>query len=99
MSKRIFDLRMKDGSRHFFSMPDSFYPWQILRGHLSTIPGASEKNFVSDGVLEFWLDFDFRGYLFSINNAAGDLWFFSEDPDCPEEILSEIADHFEGLPT
>lgn len=27
------------------------------------------------------------GWRFSINNPFGELWVFSDNPDCPEDIL------------
>jgi len=46
---------------------------------------------------ELWMDFSFRGYDFSINTQMGDYWFLAENPDCPEEILLEIAAHCDKL--
>ncbi|MBK7708568.1 MAG: hypothetical protein IPJ30_23110 [Acidobacteria bacterium] len=44
-----------------------------------------------------WLDFDYRGHRFSVNNQFGDYWFFVRDPKCPDEILLEVCAHFRAL--
>lgn len=96
MIKELFDMRMNDGSRHFADMPETVY-FDTVADHAETLAGAEVTNFISDGVVEMWLDFTFRGHKFSINNQFGDYWFFVDDPECPEEILLEVCDHFRKL--
>lgn len=88
---------MKDGSRHFVDLPLEAAFFDDLADHLETLPGAEITEFLTDGVVEMWLDFEYRGYKFSVNNQLADYWFFVEDPECPEGILLEIIDHFRLL--
>jgi hypothetical protein len=83
---------MHDGSRQFASLPEN-RSWWALRDHLTRLPGASVTGFLTDGVTEAWIDFTFRGYSFTINNQLGEYWFFVEEADCPDAVLSEAADH------
>jgi hypothetical protein len=92
---------MADGTRRFGDLPethDAGHPqWHRLRDHVSQLPGAAVTGFVTDDVAEAWIDFIHRGHAFSINNQAGDWWFFVEDPTCPDAILTQVLDHFEVL--
>jgi len=88
----IYDMRMRDGSRHFASLPES-EPWESLHEHVKRLGGVSETGIVTDEVTEAWIDFSFRGHEFSINNQSGDYWFFVEDPACPEEVLEAVLSH------
>ena len=92
----LFDMRMNDGSRHFVDMPEVVF-FDEFADHAELLEGAEITEFITDGVLEMWLDFDFRGHKFSVNNQLGDYWFFVRDPNCPEEILFEVIDHFRRL--
>ncbi|MBS1795365.1 MAG: hypothetical protein JSS81_16025 [Acidobacteria bacterium] len=96
MIKDLFDLRMNDGSRHFADLPEAVF-FDALAEHAEKLDGAEIVEFITDGVVEMWLDFDYRGHRFSVNNQFGDYWFFVADPECPEEILLEVCDHFRRL--
>lgn len=87
---------MRDGARHFVDMPEVIF-FDDLYEHAEKLAGAAINEFETDGVVEMWLAFEFRGHEFFINNQLGDYRFFVKDPDCPEEILLEIADHFRKL--
>lgn len=101
MSARPFDLRMNDGSRHFGDLPETYDPhqpeWERLREAVPRLPGATLTGFVTDQVTEAWLDFDYRGFAFSINNQHGQWWFFVQQPECPDEVLGAVLDHFERV--
>lgn len=88
----IYDMRMRDGSRHFASLPEA-EPWESLHEHVKRLEGVSETGIITDEVTEAWIDFSFRGQEFSINNQSGDYWFFVEDPACPEEVLEAVLSH------
>ena len=90
---RLFDIRMKDDSRHFGGVPEVVF-FDTMREHLAKLEGAAETGFVTDWVTEMWLDFDYRGHSFSINNQMGEYWFFVDEPQCRDEILTEVLDHF-----
>lgn len=94
MAYKLFDSRMHDGSRNFADLPEVVF-FDKLREIAKQLEGATETSFVTDWITEVWLDFDFRGYKFSINNQNGEYWFFVEKPECPDEILLEVLGHFE----
>ena len=96
MIKDLFDMRMNDGSRHFADMPEAVF-FDDLADHTEELEGALITEFITDGVIEMWLEFEYRGQHFSVNNQLGDYWFFVRDPNCPEEILLEVCDHFRHL--
>jgi hypothetical protein len=79
---RLIDMRMHDGSRHFGGLPETYdvaWPqWHRLRGHVTELVGATLRGFVTDDVTEAWIDFEFRGQAFSINNQHG--WFCARAP-------------------
>ena len=94
MSYKLFDFRMNDGSRNFADLPETVF-FDKLREIAEQFEGAKETGFVTDWITEVWLDFEFREQRFSINNQQGDYWFFVENPDCPDEILMEVVEHFQ----
>ena len=96
MIKDLFDMRINDGSRHFVDMPEAVF-FDEFADHVEKLQGAEITEFITDGVLEMWLDFDFRGHKFSVNNQFGDYWFFVEDPNCADDILLEVCEHFRIL--
>ena len=96
MISDLFEMKMNDGSRHFVDMPEIVF-FDELADHAEELDGAEITEFITDGVIEMWLDFDFCGHQFSVTNQFGDYWFFVRDPDCPDEILLEVIDHFRKL--
>ena len=96
MIKDLFDMRMNDGSRHFADMPEAVF-FDELADHAEKLENVEITEFITDGVVEMWLDFEYHWHKFSVNNQLGDYWFFVEDPDCPDEILLEVCDHFRKL--
>jgi hypothetical protein len=82
-----------DGSRMFGSLELPVL-WDTLRTHAEKLPGVRVTGFVGNGV-EVWIEFAYRGYAFTVNNAVeGEYWFFVEDPGCPDEVLVEVLGHF-----
>ncbi|MBK7580741.1 MAG: hypothetical protein IPI67_11095 [Myxococcales bacterium] len=94
MSSRLIDLRMADGSRHFGDLPETS-DWERLPQAVAQLPGARLTRFLTDDVTEAWLDFEYLGASFSINNQHAQWWFFVSDPACPDEALLQVLDHFE----
>ncbi len=90
---KLFDYQMADGSGNFADVPE-LVGFIEMREHLKSLSGACETNYLSDNVTEMWLDFDYAGHRFSINNQMGDYWLFVDDPSAPEPILSAVAQHF-----
>lgn len=91
----LIDQRMHDGSRHFVFFPET-QPCSRLLLHVVGLLGASPTAYVPS-MLESWIDFRYQGHKFSINSQMGDYWFFVRDPNCPEDILLKVANHFEKL--
>jgi len=96
MISDLLENKMTDGSRHFVDMPEVVF-FDELYDQTEELDGAEITEFIVDGVVEMWLDFEFRGHKFSVNNQLGDYWFFVEDADCPDEILLEVIAHFRKL--
>jgi hypothetical protein len=96
MSSKLFDFRMKDGSRHFADLPEVVF-FDEFADHVEKLEDAEITEFITDGVIEMWLDFEYREHHFSVNNQFGDYLFFVQDPDCPDEILLEVCAHFRRL--
>ena|SRR5688572_13166310 len=96
MLRDFVDRKMKDGSRHFVDMPEVVF-FDEFADHVERLEGAEITEFITDGVVEMWLEFEYRSHKFSVNNQFGDYCFFVLDPNCPEKILLEIVDHFREL--
>lgn len=87
---------MNDGSRNFAELPESA-SFDNLHEHTQAFANAQVTGYLTDWVMEVWLDFKYRGHKFSINNQLGEYWFFVDNPDCPDEILIEVLEYFEIL--
>ena len=92
----LLDFRMHNGSRHF-AIWRATCSWRRLRRHLEALPGLTITEFLTDGVMEGWLDFTVDGQRFSVNDPVGQYWFFAEDPAAPVPLLQRIVDHCEPL--
>ena len=88
----IYNIIMHDGSRHFSDLPETV-DWYELRDYIDETPDYVLTHFITDDVTEAWIDFDYKGHHFSINNQMGEYWFFVSDPNCPDEILDEVMWH------
>ena len=93
-SDKLFDIRMNDGSHNFADLPESVF-FDKLCEHAEAFKNAQVTEFITDWVTEVWLDFEYHGHKFSINNQHGEYWFFVDDPNCPDEILMEVIEYFE----
>ena len=87
---------MKDGSRHFATLPQKIL-WDGVKDHVSKLDGARLTAFICDNVTEAWIDFTYQGHEFSINDQYGEYWFFVKDPKCPDATLQKVSRHFESL--
>ena len=90
---RLFESPMNDGSRAFMDLPTDVIGWGALYRYLGKLDGVTKTGFLTDRITEVWMDFTYRGHSFSVNTVMGEYWFFVDDPECPREILKEIADH------
>ena len=84
---------MRDNSLLFFDMLENI-SWNELRSQIKSLHDAQITGWLTDEITEFWLDFTFRGYRFTINNPMGEFWFFAEDAKCPQEVLDVIINQF-----
>ena len=96
MFRDLLELKMNDGSRHFVDLPEVVF-FDDLADHVEEMDGAEITEFLTNGVVEMWLEFEFAGHKFSVTNHFGDYWFFVQDAACPDEILLEVIDHFRKL--
>lgn len=96
MIRDLFDRKMRDGSRHFVDMPEVVF-FDEFADHAEELEDAEITEFITDGTIEMWLEFEYREHNFFVNNQLGDYIFFVEDADCDEEILFEVIDHFRQL--
>ena len=85
----LMNTIMRDGSRHFLTLRETARPADI-RARLESIPGVRVCQLSSIG-FDLWVSFQCMGWRFSINNPFGELWFFANDPTCPEDILRCLA--------
>ncbi len=85
-----------DGARLFAELPQTVL-WYEVRDHVGALSGARLTSFLCDGITVAWIDFRYRAHTFSINDQFGEYWFFVSDPECPDEILLEVIDHFETI--
>ncbi|MGH9906529.1 MAG: hypothetical protein ACRD8U_13220 [Pyrinomonadaceae bacterium] len=92
MSTELLNIIMHDGSRNFGDLPQTA-TWYELRQHIEGLNGASVTGFITDHVTEAWIDFDFRGHHFSVNDQFGTYWFFVKNPDCPDDVLEAVLSH------
>ncbi len=96
MLSDLLEKKMTDGSRHFVDLPEVVF-FDDFYDHVKELDGAEITEFITDGTIGMWLDFEFRGHEFSVTNQFGDYWFFVEDSECPDEILLEVIEHFRLL--
>ncbi len=87
---------LPEAALHFADFPEVIFFDEVL-DHVEKLEGTDIKQFEMDGVVEMWLEFTYRKNNFYINNRFGDFWFFVANPECPEEILLEVANHFRKL--
>jgi hypothetical protein len=96
MISDLLENKIKNGARHFVDMPEVVF-FDDVADHVEDLDDAEITEFETDGVVEMWLEFEYRKHNFFVTNQLGDYQFYVEDADCPEEILLEIATHFRRL--
>lgn len=94
-SPPLIDIRMRDGSRHFVSLPEAVGPRRLLV-HVFGLGFALPLLYLPSGI-ESWLGFWYRGHRFTVNNQFGEYWFFVQNPACPAKVLHRVASHFAAL--
>ncbi len=96
MLSDLLESKLNDGSRHFVDMPEVVF-FDEVADHVEELEDAEITEFLTNGVVEMWLEFEYQENIFTVTNQFGDYWFFVQNPNCPEEILLEIVDHFRKL--
>ena len=85
----LMNIIMRDGSRHFLALRETACA-EHIRAKLETVPGIRVCQ-LSSGGFEWWMYFQCMGWRFAVNNPLGELWFFANDPACPEDILRGLG--------
>jgi hypothetical protein len=93
---KLIDIRTRDGSRLYLHLPQTV-GWHDLRDHATRLPGAEVTRFVAEGVAQRQLEFSYRGYSFFIQEGGKHFSFFVRDPQCPDLIVYQVAQHFQDL--
>ena len=88
-NRPLLNETMSDGSRLFLQLPQTCPPSSLLRQIVRL--GGILTAFVSDEITgETWIDFCYKGWKFSIHNPYGEYCFFTENSECPEDILQSM---------
>lgn len=87
---------MADGSLFFAELSGSI-SWADLGDHLKRIDQLRIMKFVTDGITEAWLDFDYYGQHFTVHCPLDTYFVFAQDFDCPAFMLTELIVHFQKL--
>lgn len=64
--------------------------------NISTSPGVVVTQ-ILDSIPQVIVDFTYRGHAFSLDTQFGEFWLFVADPECPHEVLVEVATVIRGL--
>ena len=64
---------------------------------MAQLDGAQLTNYVTDEICEAWIDFEWRGHAFQLNNQHGEWWLLVADPACPDAVLEDVLAHFEAV--
>ena len=67
MLSDLLETKMSDGSRHFVEMPEVVF-FDEFYDHTEELEGVEITEFITDGVVGMWLDFEYRGHEFSATN-------------------------------
>lgn len=96
MLSDLLEIKMTDGSRHFVDLPEVVF-FDDFYDHTEELDGVEITEFITDGTIGMWLNFEFRAHEFSVTNQFGDYWFFVADAECPDETLLEVIEHYRYL--
>lgn len=90
----IEDLRSKlnDNARRFVDFPETVF-FDDLADHIAMLPGCEITEFEADGVIGAWIEFEYEGHHFFVDNLLGSFRFHVEDPKCDDSLLLKIIDH------
>ncbi len=95
LKKRYLNITntvLPGGKRLFVTLPETV-GFERMRSELEALPDCRVLEYLTDGVTEVWIDFEYKGHSFTVNNQLGEYWFFAEDAHCPEVVLLEVAEY------
>jgi hypothetical protein len=94
------DLReyiLKDGSRLFAELWET-QSKDAVRGHVAKLRGAAVEPIDASSEAEMpVIRFGYAGHTFSIVAGTGEFRLIVADPNCDEDILMQVAGHFNEL--
>jgi hypothetical protein len=69
---------------------------QVMRRRLKRLAGATVLTEKIDSHQCDWeMRFAYKGFEFEIRMYAADSQYFVNDPSCPDDLLCEVARHFD----
>ncbi len=85
-SAPLMNVIMRDGSRHFLTLRETCRA-EGTRARLEGAGGIRVCQLSHGGGFQWRMWFHCLGWRFCVTNPFGELWFFVEDPLCPDDIL------------
>jgi hypothetical protein len=82
----LMNTIMRDGSRHFLTLRETCRACDV-RARLELAGGIRVCQLSHGGGFQWRMWFQCLGWRFSVTNPFGELWFFVEDPGCPDDVL------------
>jgi hypothetical protein len=93
MLSDLLEIKMTDGSRHFVDLPEVVF-FDEFYEHTEELEDVEITEFITDGVVGMWLDFEFREHKFSVTNQFGDYWFSSKIRRVPTKFCLKLSSIF-----
>ena len=97
MFDEMLERIIEGGARHFVDLPVEFAFFDEVANHAELLGGLEINEFLTDGVIGMWMQFEFLGHRFWVSNDLTDYRFYVDNPDCPEAILLKVIEHFRKL--
>ncbi len=92
----LLNRQLRDGSRVFGELPLRASLVQV-RDHALRLPRATIVGFASGHVPEAWIDFEWEGHTFTIDDRPSAYLLSVADGACDEALLGTVLAHFEQL--
>ena len=90
----LLNFKANDNIRNFYAFPFHI-DWYKINDRLNSISDIEVNDFITDGIIEAWIDFTYKNHKFSINNQFSEYWLFDNSGECEEEILQEHLNKIE----
>lgn len=97
MFDELREKKKAAGARHFVDLPLEFAFFDEFYEHTEKLEGVEITEFMVDGIVDMWLEFDFQDHKFSVTNQFTDYCFYVDDGGCPEQTLMDVIGHFRLL--